>query len=151
MSYLDKRRALREIGIALSQRKTINDSDRKFLSFALLRIAAGEDANKVLGVRRGRGEKAKDIVSRKRMSFILHIVESIMYPFLDSDKQDMTLEDACIKAEVDFVPIAKKLFPGSDNTKYSADYIQRCHGAPEYKHMRSPLRNTRDTDFPYAD
>ena len=85
------------------------------------------------------------------MSFILHIVECFMFPDPNSDQQDMTLEQACIEVEKEFVAIAKRLYPGADKIKYTAEYIQRCHSSPEYKHMRSPLRSWTDDDFSYKE
>jgi hypothetical protein len=151
MSYLDNARGLRMLGMTLYEGKELLDEEQKFLAIALLRVAGGEDANEVLGVKLGRGKKEKDVIARQRMSFILHMVECFMFPDPDSDEQDMKLEQACIKAEEEIVPIAKKLYPGADKTRYTAEYIQRCHSSPEYRHMRSPLRSWTDDDFPYTE
>jgi len=151
MSHLDNLRGLRLLGMTLYEGKALLDEEKKFLAIVLLRIARGEDANEVLGVKLRRGKKEKDVIARQRMSFILQMVECFMLPESDSQKQGMSLEEACYKAKDEIVPIAKKRYPGADKTRYTAGYIQRCHSSPEYKHMRSPIRTWADDDFPYAD
>ena len=151
MSYLDNLRGLRMLGMTLYEGKELLDEEKRFLAIALLRIARGEDANEVLRLKLGRGKKEKDVIARKRMSFILHIVECFMFPEPASKKQVMSLEDACYKAKNEIVPIAKRLYPGADKTRYTAEYIQRCNSSHDYKHMRSPLRRWTDEDFPYTE
>ena len=151
MSHLDNLRGLRMLGMTLYEGKELLDEEKRFLAITLLRIAGGEDANEVLGVKLGRGKKEKDVIARQRMRYILQMVECFMFPEPASETQDMSLEDACYKAKNEIVPIAKKLYPGADRTRYTAKYIQRCHSSPDYRHMRSPLRSWTDDDFPYAE
>lgn len=47
MSHLDNQRRLYILGTALFENKPLLDSERQFLAHALLKIGAGEDANKV--------------------------------------------------------------------------------------------------------
>jgi len=103
----------------------------------------------VLDATQQQGIKKNDAIAKQRMSFILQMVQCFMYPDPNSDEQDMTLEEACRKAKDEVVPVAKKLFPGKERRKYTAEYIQRCHSSPEYKHMRSPIRTWVDDDYPY--
>jgi len=72
-----------------------------------------------------------------------------MYPDPSSEKQDISLAEACEKAQFTVVPLAKKMFPGADSITYDPEYLQRCHSAPEYAHLRSPFRSWIDDDFPY--
>lgn len=149
MSHLDHARGLRMLGMTLYRGDELLDEERQFLAVALLRISRGEDANEVLGLKLGRGIKKNDAIARQRMSFILQMVQCFMYPDPNSDEQDMTLEQACRKAKHEVLPVAKKLFPGKERRRYTADYIQRCHSSPEYEHMRSPTRTWVDDDYPY--
>jgi hypothetical protein len=149
MSYLDNRRRLKMLGMALKTREGLLKEELQYLSAALIRIAQGEDANHVFGVKLQKGCKDKDVLARKRMSFILSFVQSYMYPNPDSNEQEMVLEDACVKAAEEIVPLARRLYPGDDQATYNSDYIQRCHSSPEYSHMRKPERTWLDDDFPY--
>ncbi len=149
MSYLDNRRRLKMLSIALKKRDGLLKEERHYLSAALIRIAQGEDANQVFEVKRRRGIKDKDALARIRMSFILSFVQSFMYPNPASNEQEMPLEDACIKAAEEIVPVARTLYPGNDQVTYNSEYIQRCHSDPKYRHMRTPVRTWLDDDFPY--
>ena len=151
MSHTDPRRRLRRLAQALDKGESIDQLEMNFLIESLWQIGNGADANATLGIKSGRGQKVSDLVARRRMSFILHIVECFMFPDPNSDRQDMTLEQACIEVEKDFVAIAKRLYPGADKTKYTAEYIQRCHSSPKYKDMRSPWRRPTDDNSPYAE
>ena len=151
MNHQDQRRRLRRLAQALDKGTSVDQLEMNFLKESLWQIGNGADANATLGLKSGRGQKVSDLVSRRRMSFILHTVECFMFPDPYSNEQKMTLEDACRKAKEEFVPIAKKLYPGADRTRYTAAYIQRCHSSPEYKHMRSPLRRLADDNSPYEE
>ena len=148
MGYLDNRRMLDKLSLALYQGNELPE-EREYLVIALFRIATGEDANEVLGVKPTTGKSRRDAIARQRMSFILQMVECFMFPKPGSKEQEMSLDDACHKAKKEIVPIAKKLYPGADKTRYTAGYIQRCHSSPRYKHMRSEIRRWTDGDFPY--
>ena len=149
MSPEDQRRALLDLAYQLDGGADLADSHRQFLALALYRIATGEDANKVLSVRPTRGQKLTDAVDRRRMSLILHWVACAMHPDPNTGEKAMTLAEACEAAMNAIVPHAKVKFPGADNRKYDAEYIQRCSSESMYAHMRSPERGWFDPDFPY--
>ena len=148
MSYLDNRRMLDKLSLAIYQGNELPE-EREYLVIALFRIATGEDANEVLGVKPTTGRSERDAIAKQRISFILHWVRSYMDANPASDEKRITLEEACIEAEKMIVPVAKKRYPGADMTQYTAEYIQRCHTSPRYKHMRSEIRRWTDDDFPY--
>ena len=126
------------------------DAEREFIGQALERIGYGEDANDVLQTKLKPGQKEKDIIDRQRMSLILHWVHCAMYPDLSTNTQEMSLAEACELAQSTIVPVAKAAFTSAASIVYDPEYIQRCHSAPEYKHLRSPSRSDFDDDFPYS-
>ena len=151
LSPEDHKRALLDLSHQLASGDDLTDSQKQYLAIVFYRIATGEDANKVLGVRLERGVKKTDLVARRRMSFILHWVACAMYPDPQTDKQAMTLTQACEAAISAIVPLAKKKFPGADHHTYDVEYIERCWSEPTYAHMRSTQRRWFDPDYPYYD
>jgi len=151
MSELDNKRRLSRLAARLLNSGELLDAERTYLGVALSRIAAGEDANQVFAVVRARGQKKSDAPDRQRLSLILHWVHCAMFPEPDSTEQAMSLAEACERAVSEIVPLAKRLFPGADAHAYDVEYLIRCHGAPEYKHLRTDLRVWLDNDFPYPE
>ena len=150
MSNSDHRRRLLALGKTLRNGDALLDVEREFIGQALERIGSGEDANEVLQTKLKPGQKKKDIIDRQRISLILHWVHCAMYPDLSTNKQEMSLAEACELAQSTIVPVAKAVFPGAASIAYDPEYIQRCHSAPEYKHLRSLFRTEIDDDFPYS-
>jgi hypothetical protein len=133
----------------LESNQPLSPEQRSFLSFAFYRIGTGEDANKVLGLKLQPGQKLKDLISRRRLSYILHFIACAMNPDPYSNDKAMDIEAACEWAKDNLVPEAKKKFPGADDNEYDVEYLLRCWTAPEYEHMRSCERQWFDADFPY--
>jgi hypothetical protein len=151
MSPEDHRRALLDLAQQLRAGEDLAEGQKQYLSDVFQRIAMGEDANNVLSLKRGRGQKRADVIDKQRMSLILHWVSCAMHPDPDTDttKKAMTLSEACVEAVGAIVPFAKKVFPGGDQHQYDAEYIERCWSDRRYAHMRSPERGWFDPDYPY--
>lgn len=149
MNHEDHKRVLLSLAHQIDSGKELADSQRQYLAISIYRIATGEDANKVLGVKGTKGKKLSDVIGRRRMSMILHWVAGAMNPDPGTDEKAMTLSEACIAAMETVVPMAKATFPGAENREYDADYIARCWSEPAYVHMRSTERGWFDPDFPY--
>lgn len=148
MSQLDNRRALLDLAIQLERGEALSDEQSRFLAAAFYRIGRGENANKVLGLEFGRGERASAAIDRMRMSMILHWVACRVRPDPKSNDKAMSIENACELAVETIVPVAKATYPGADDRQYDAEYILRCWS--EYAHMRSTERGWFDPDFPYS-
>ena len=148
-SRCDIRRALNLLSqqIAAGAADPLTDAQRTYLSAILFRISKGEDANEVLGLKRGRGDSEKDETARQRLSLILHWVAGQVDPA--DGGQAMSIEDACELAQTTIVPAAKRMYPGADDTAYDVEYLARRWSEPSFKHLRSPLRGPYDPDFPY--
>lgn len=149
MSPLDHKRAMLDLAYQLSSNQPLSPELISFLSIIFYRIGTGEDANKVLSVKLGPGKKLKDVIARRRLSFILHLIACAVKPDPESTEKAMSIEAACEWANQEIVPKAKKMFPGGDDNEYDAEYLLRCWTAPEYEHLRSCERNWFDPDFPY--
>ena len=149
MSHLDKRRVLGALSEQLYREEPLSQDQLKYLAAVFYRIANGEDANKVLEVRPGRGQRTSDAIANKRMSLILHWVAGAIAPNSESKEKPLTVADACVLAMESIVPVAKIMYPGADKCTYDAEYIARCWSEPAYQHMRSPSRSFFDNDFPY--
>jgi hypothetical protein len=149
MSHEDHKRVLLDLARQLDAGEDLDVSQKKYLAIVFYRIASGEDANKVLGVKPTRGQKLSDVTDKRRMSMILHWVACAMNPEPDSGTGAMTLSEACVQAMDTIVPDAKAAFPGADDRSYDAEYIQRCWSDPAYAHMRSTKRGYFDMDLPY--
>ena len=149
MSPLDHQRALLDLAYQLSSHEPLLPEQINFLSIVLYRIGNGEDANKVLGVKLKPGQKLKDVIARRRLSFILHWIACAINPDPGSTEKAMSVEAACELASHEIVPKAKMIFPGADDNDYDVEYLLRCWTAPEYEHLRSCERQWFDSDFPY--
>ena len=149
MSYQDQKRRIRRLAQALEKGTSVDQLEMNFLIESLWQIGNGADANVALGVKLRKGQKNKDLIDRQRLSFILHWIQCAMYPDPGSEKQELSLAKACEKAELEVVPLAKQLYPGGSSHSYNAEYLERCHGAPEYKHLHTSVRTWIDDDFPY--
>jgi hypothetical protein len=149
MNPLDHQRAMLDLAYQLNSNQPLSPEQISFLSIAFYRIGTGEDANKVLGLKLPPGQKLKDLISRRRLSYILHFIAGAMNPDPYSTEKAMNLEAACELANIEAVPRAKKIFPGADDNDYDAEYLLRCWHEPKYKHMRSYERHWFDSDFPY--
>ena len=149
MSHEDQKRILLDLARQLDAGEELDASQMRYLAIVFYRIASGENANVVLGVKPSRGQKPADITNRRRMSMILHWVACAMQPSPSSDQKAMTLAEASVLAMDTVVPKAKLAFPGAEDKIYDADYIQRCWTDPAYAHMRSTKRTFFDKDLPY--
>jgi hypothetical protein len=147
MSHLDNRRILGALGYRVLKREKLSEEEASYLGIVLGRIARGEDANQVLGVRPAKGRTDAGAVARKRLSWILSWIAAKTEP--DANGRKMSIEDACASAVNSVVPVAKQMFPGADSRAYDADYLMRCWSEPKYKHMRTSKRSFYDEDFPY--
>ena len=91
MGPADNRRVCGDLGRRLASGEPLRSDEAAFLADRLKRLAAGEDANEVFGLRFGRGQSAADVSGRKIVSFLLHLVATYVDEGLD-------VEPACIKA-----------------------------------------------------
>ena len=149
MSHLDKRRVLDALAAQLLRCEPISQEQSRYLGVAFWRIANGEDANNVLGVRPKKGQRQTGAVARQRMSLILHWIAGAIQPDPTGCERPLTIEQACELAMDSIVPAAKNAFPGADDCVYDAEYLMRCWSERENKHMRSSGRKFNDDDFPY--
>lgn len=149
MSPLDHQRAMLDLAYQLNSNQPLSPEQISFLSIVFYRIGTGEDANKVLGLKSQPGQKLKDVIARRRLSFILHLIACAINPDPNSIEKAMSIEAACDWAHQEVVPLAKKMFPGADDNEYDVEYLLRCWTEPKYKHMRSCERHWFDSDFPY--
>jgi hypothetical protein len=149
VSIADQRRRLLLLAQKLGRGK-LSKLDKSYLCEVLNRIGSGEVPDKVLGLRRTRGQKASDEHARRRMSLILHWVAGRIAPEPGSHKKAISIEKACEEALDTIVPAAKRMYPGADDREYDAQYLVRCWGAGEYTHMRKLERAWTDDDNPYA-
>jgi hypothetical protein len=146
MNPLDVKKRLKVFAEKLSTHSPLSNEEREFLVNVFSRIANGEDANEVLGVKFGRGKSLSDAKKRQALSFIIHWIECAIKP-VDSDTPGLgyTVSEACIKAE----PILRKMLEVEDDDKYDAEYIRQCFYKPEFAHMRSVDRGAFDQDSPF--
>ena len=149
MSHLNKRRVLDTLESQLLRGELLSPEQSQYLGVALWRIANGEDANAVLEVRLKKGQRQTAAIARQRMSLILHWVAVAMEPDPTGCTSPLTVVQACELAVDSIVPIAKKTFPGVDDSTYDVEYLVRCWSEPLYQHMRSIDRQFYDDDFPY--
>jgi len=149
MSHLDKRRIIGALSRQIFNGESLSPEQSRYLGTALQRISNGEDANAVFEVRPKRGQRNNGAIARKRLNLIMHCMAGLMEPDPTGCESTPTVEEACIWATQTIVPVAKKAFPGADDCNYDVEYLMRCWSAPEYQHMRSPVRQFYDDDFPY--
>jgi len=150
MSYLDNRRTLGALAYRVFRLEKLSKEEASYLGIVLGRIARGEDANDVLGVRPQRGQSHEDAISQQRMSLILHWVAAAIELIPDDNGKKLTVQEACEKAMDTIVPFAIQMFPSKKSPTYDAEYLQRRWSSPVCRHMRSPVRKFFDPDFPYA-
>jgi hypothetical protein len=110
-----------------------------WLTQVLQDIGEGRDANEAFGLKGVRGKKRSDVVSRRRISEVLHLV-------------------ACARADTDpeqaFELGARRLrqlhglAPDDPDDRYSVETVRRYWD--RYKHLQSPIRLTGEKDFPYG-
>jgi len=149
MNPEDARRRLAALAQRLSAGSNLTRAEKRTLAKVFNRIAEGEDANHVLGLKPRPGQRVANLVARQRMSLILHWVSGLVQPDPKTQKRTLSVEKACEMAVLAIVPVAKQVFPGADKSNYEAEYILRCWNEPAYAHMRSPYRQPDDLDHPY--
>jgi 3-oxoacyl-(acyl-carrier-protein) synthase len=147
MSHLDNRRILEALAHRLFRGEKLSEEEARFLGIVLGRIANGEDANKVLGVRPKKGQTESAAIARQRLSMILSWIAAQIEP--DANGRRKSIEAACAAAVHSIVPAAKLMFPGDDERVYDHEYLMRCWSAPEYRHMRTSKRSFYNEDFPF--
>lgn len=149
MNRYDHMRVLQDLAYQLDSGEPLSDEQRRYIAIAIYRISTGEDANRVFNVDSKKGHKLSDVISRRRMSMILHWVAGAIQPDPTCKEKPMSVEKACEQATTTIVPIAKAKYPGGDTHAYDAEYIMRRWHDAKYQHMQSPERNWFDPDFPY--
>ena len=146
MNPLDVKKRLKVFSNRMSERAGLTDEDYDFLAHVFSRIADGEDANEVLGLKFGRGNSMADAIKRQALSFIIHWIECAVQP-ADGDipGHGYTVSEACDEA----VPILRQMLGVEASEKYDSEYIRQCYYKPEYAHMRSLTRGAFDRDSPF--
>ena len=146
MNALDTRKRLKAFAEQMKEGCAPSDEQYRYLHWAFEKIAAGEDANKVLGVAFSRGKKQSDAEARQKLSLILHWVAGAITP-TDGDPPGLgyTHERAFREAAI----LARQVFGVSATDKYDAQYIKKCWYAADKKHMQSPVRHRLDSDSPF--
>ncbi len=146
MNPLDMRKRMRVFALKMSSRGELTNEENEFLHQVFNRIADGEDANEVLGVKFGRGKSLNDASIRQAISFIIHWIECAIQP-LDGELpgHGYSVSEACNAA----APILKEMLGIENTDKYDAEYIRQCYYKPEFSHMRSLARRALDQDSPF--
>lgn len=146
MNPLDIRKRMRVFALKMSSQGELTNEEYKFLHQVFNRIADGEDANEVLGVKFGRGKSLNDANIRQAISFIIHWIECAIQP-LDGELpgHGYSVSEACNAA----APILKEMLGLENTDKYDAEYIRQCYYKPEFSHMRSLERRALDHDSPF--
>jgi len=146
MNPLDVQKRLKVFAQKLSTHAPLSNEEHEYLANVFDRIAEGEDANEVLGVKFGKGNSLSDAKKRQALSFIIHWIECAIQP-VDAEipGHGYDVSQACNEA----VPILRKMLGVEDGDKYDADYIRQCYYKPAYAHMRSELRRALDQDSPF--
>lgn len=146
MNPLDVQKRIKVFATKLSTGTPLSDEERTYLANVFGRIADGEDANEVLGVKFGRGKSLSDARKRQAISFIIHWIECAIQPVNSAiPGLGYDVSEACNEA----APILRKMLGVEDSDKYDAEYIRQCYYRPEFAHMRSELRGTLDQDSPF--
>ena len=132
MNPLDIRKRFRVFALKMSSQGELTKEEYEFLYQVFNRIADGEDANEVLGVKFGRGKSLNDANIRQAISFIIHWIECAIQP-LDGELpgHGFTVSEACNAA----APILKEMLGLESTDKYDAEYIRQCYYKPEFSHM----------------
>ena len=141
MNPLDTRKRLADFARQMRSGKPLQRKQRAFLAEAFERMANGEDATIVFGLKYQGGQSKRDAEVRQKWSFILHWIAGATEPVPGS----ITLEQAFSDA----VPMAQKLFNDPTSTRYDLDYIRQRWYKLDYSHMRSVERGIFDPDSPY--
>lgn len=132
MNPLDIRKRLAAFAYKMEKKTPLTDEEYSYLQKIFLRIAAGEDANKVLGVSFSKGKSKNDAIGRQKLSAVLHWVACA----IDADTgHGYTLEEA--------LKFAHKAF----NYPHELDYLRKKWH--EHKAMQSVDRYWFDPDSPY--
>lgn len=134
MGPSDNRRVYGELARQLSSSEQLIDEQRTFLAACFERLSAGEDANVVFGLKSRRGESALDAERRRMLSFLLHLVATLVDSGLE-------VEAACAKVS----DVSDRL--PTNGPAYDAAYLRQCWY--KYPHMHSTERSLYDPDFPY--
>lgn len=141
MNPLDTRKRLADFARQMRSGKPLQLKQRAFLADAFERMANGEDAAIVFGLKYQVGQSKRDAEVRQKWSFILHWIAGATEP----GPGFIALEQAFANA----VPVAQRLFNDSTGKKYDADYIKQRWHNPDYAHMQSAGRGVFDPDSPY--
>jgi hypothetical protein len=146
MNPLDIKKRLKFFAEKLATHSPLSNEECEYLASSLTRIADGEDANHVFGVKFGRGNSLKDAKNRQAISFIVHWIECAVQPTNgEIAGLGLSVSAACAEA----APILRKMLGVDDSQKYDDEYIRQCYYKPEFAHMRSVLRGTFDQDSPF--
>lgn len=143
MNPTDYRKNLAAFAVQMQQKQGLTDLQFEYLANAFKKIAAGDDANKVLGLNYSAGNGPSKERARQNISLVLHWIACAIEP-TERDGLGYTLEKACAEA----VEIARTIFGVKGSEKYDADYLKKCWHNPDYAHMRSPTRDHFDRDSP---
>lgn len=128
---LDQRKRLRALSEQLGKGLPLTFDQAQFLANAFALIAAGDDANKVLGVKFSQGNNPKQAAARQNISKALHWIACAR------DKElglGYTLDKACEEAV--------RLF----ELERDPEYVKKKWN--EYKHMQSTVRTAYEPDSP---
>lgn len=140
MSVLDEKRRLAELSNRIESGEPLLDSEYKFISSRLSRIACGEDANVVFGVKYRKGEKELGARRRRNQSFVLHWLACAIGT-IEEGGLGLTLHKALEQAEL--------LGKSGQLPEYSYEYLNKIWHKNNNSHMKKKTRDTFDNDFPY--
>lgn len=139
----------RFLALAYQLRNNINltEEQRLYLADAFERIGkGGVSADEVLYLKRQKGQKERNDISRQRISIVFALVAkkiaAVDSPF---PGEGMSLIDALESV----TPLVRQLFGVEDSEKYSIEYLQKLWNDPSYAHMRTPFRSPFDPDSPF--
>ena len=80
MNPIDIRKRLHAFAIKMEKKLPLDDEEYLYLNRVFSRIAAGEDANEVLGILYSRGHSENDAIGRQKLSRVLHWVAGAIDP-----------------------------------------------------------------------
>ena len=146
MNPLDVKKRLQVFAKKMSNKSLLTNEEYEFLAKVFDRIANGEDANEVLGVKFARGNSLTHAKNRQAISFIIHWIECAIQP-TDGEIPGLgfSVSQACTEA----APILRTMLGVKGTEKYDAEYIRQCYYNQDFAHMRSTSRGVFEQDSPF--
>ena len=121
--------------------------DREWLAGAFGKIAEGENANEVLGLKNEVGHSDYDALKRQQLSLALHWIAGAIRPDSgDLPGLGLSVSAACNEAsrifKSDFKYEGRRII-------IDKEYLRQCWYKNTNKHLQNPIRYTDEPDFPY--